>query len=133
MRSIRLARIAFEAEGVRLRGFIRRIVTRVILGVVALLFVLGAIVFAHVAAWYWLQTGLGQPLLAATGILGGADLLVAIVLGLLATRSSPSRVEIEALDVRRKAIQAIGSTLSLTQLALPLLRIVADLRRRRRR
>jgi len=58
---------------------------------------------------------------------------VAIVLGFLATRSSPGRIEIEALEVRRKAIQSIGTTLSLTQLAIPLLRIVADLRRRRRR
>jgi len=133
MRAVRLARIAAEAEGVRLRGLISRTVTRVILGVIALLFVLGAIVVAHVAAWYWLQTGLGQTFLAASGIVGGADLLVAIVLGFLATRSSPSRIEIEALEVRRKAIQSIGTTLSLTQLAIPLLRIVADLRRRRRR
>jgi len=133
MRAVRLARIAAEAEGVRLRGLISRTVTRVILGVIALLFVLGAIVVAHVAAWYWLQTGLGQTFLAASGIVGGADLLVAIVLGFLATRSSPGRIEIEALEVRRKAIQSIGTTLSLTQLAIPLLRIVADLRRRRRR
>jgi hypothetical protein len=102
------------------------------MGVIALLFCFGAIVFAHVAAWYWLRTGLDQTFLAATGILGGVDLLVAIVLGFLASRSSPSRVEVEALEVRRKAIQAIGSTLSLTQLAIPLLRVLVNLRRRRR-
>jgi hypothetical protein len=132
MRPVRLARIAAEAEGVRLRGLATRIVMRVVFGVVALLFVLGAIVFAHVAAWYWVRTGLGQNFLAATGILGGADLLVAIILGFLASRSSPSRVEREALDVRRKAIEAIGSTLSLAQLAIPILRMASNMRRRKR-
>jgi hypothetical protein len=107
-------------------------VARVLLGAIAFLFCFGAIVFAHVAAWYWLRTSLDQTFLAATGILGGVDLLVAIVLGLLASRSSPGRVEMEAREVRRKAIQAIGSTLSLTQLAIPLLRVLVNLRRRRR-
>ena len=131
MRPVRLARIAAEAEGVRLKGFVSRVVTRAIFGVVAFLFVVGAIVFGHVAAWFELRTALGQTFLAATGEVGGADLLVAIILGLLASRSSPSRVEREALDVRRKAVQAIGGTFSLAQLAVPVLRIGANLRRRR--
>ena len=125
-------RIAAEAEGVRLRGFASRIVTRALLGLIALLFVLGAIVFAHLAAWYWLRTGLDQTLPAAAGILGGVDLLVAIILGALAIRSTPSRVEAEALEVRRKAIQGIGSTLSLARLVIPILRIVANMRQPRR-
>jgi hypothetical protein len=132
MRPVRLARIAAEAEGVRLRGFITRIVTRVVLAVVALLFVIGAIVFAHVAAWYEIRTALNQPVLATTGILGGADLLVAVILGLLAGRSRPSRVEVEALEVRRQAIQGITNTLSVTQMAIPVLRMMANMRRRRR-
>ena len=132
MRPVRLARIAAEAEGVRLRGLVSRIITRAIFGVVALLFAIGAIAFGHIAAWFELRTGLGQTFLAATGEVGGFDLVVAIILGLLATRSSPSRVEREALDVRRKAVEAIGGTFSLVQLAMPVLRIGASLRRRRR-
>lgn len=132
MRPVRLARIAAEAEGVRLRGMVSRIVTRAIFAVVAFLFVIGAIVFAHIAAWFELRTALDQTFLAATGEVAGFDLLVAIILGLLASRSSPSRVEREALDVRRKAVQAIGGTFSLAQLAVPVLRIGANLRRRRR-
>jgi hypothetical protein len=131
MRPFRLARIAAEAEGVRLRGLVTRVVTRALLAVIALLFVAGAIAFGHVAAWYWLRIGMDQTFLATAGILGAADLLVAVIFGLLATRSTPSRVELEALEVRRKAIRAIGSTLSLTQLLIPILRIVANLRRRR--
>jgi hypothetical protein len=133
MRPVRLARIAAEAEGVRLRGLATRIATRVVLAVVALLFIIGAIAFAHVAAWYEIRIGLDQSFLVTAGILGGADLLIAIVLGLLASRSRPSRVEREALDVRRKAIQGISGTLSVTQLLIPALRLMANLRRARRR
>lgn len=132
MRPFRLARIAAEAEAIRLRGFASRVAMRAIFGVVALLFVLGAAVFAHIAAWYWLRTDLDQTFLAATGILGGVDLLVAAILGFLASRSAPSRVELEALDVRRKAIQAMGSSLNLVQMVVPILQIVANLRRGRR-
>jgi len=121
-----------EAEGVRLRGLLSRIVTRAVLGLVALLFVLGAVVFAHLAVWYWLRTDLNEAFLTATGILGGVDLLVGILLGFLATRSTPSRVEVEALDVRRKAIEAMGSGLSLTRLVIPILQILANLRRKSR-
>jgi hypothetical protein len=133
MRPIRLARIAAEAEGVRLRGFITRVVTRLILAVIAFLFVLGAIVFGHVAAWYEIRTALDQTFLVTTGIVGGADLIVAIILGLLASRSSPSRVEVEALEVRRNAIQGIQSTLSISQMLIPLLRLMASMRTARRR
>ena len=133
MRPVRLARIAAEAEGVRLRGFITRVVTRVIVGVVALLFVLGAVAFGHVAAWYEIRTALNQPFLATTGIMGGADLLIAVILGLLASRSRPSRIEVEALEVRRQAIQGITNTLSITQMLIPLLRLMANLRRGSRR
>jgi hypothetical protein len=132
MRPVRLVRIAAEAEGVRLKGMVSRIATRAVFGVVAFLFVIGAIVFAHIAAWFELRTAMDQTFLAATGEVAGFDLLVAIILGLLASRSSPSRVEREALDVRRKAVQAIGGSFSLAQLALPVLRIGANLRRRRR-
>jgi hypothetical protein len=132
MRTLRLARVAAEAERIRLRGLIQRLVIRAVCGAIALLFAVGAIVFAHLAGWYWLRTALQQSFLAATGMLGGGDLLVAILLAFLATRSTPSRVEIQALEVRRQAIRGIGNVLSLAQLTVPMLRIIANLRRPRR-
>ena len=132
MNPVRLARIAAEAEGVRLRGLLTRVVSRVILGVVALLFVIGAVVFAHIAAWYEIRTALAQTFLITTGILAGADLLIAVILGLLASRSRPSRVEVEALEVRRQAVQGISSTMSVSQMAIPVVRLMANLRRGRR-
>ena len=132
MRPFRLARIGAEAEGVRLRGMAARIATRAAFGILALVFLAGALVFAHLAAWYELRTALELSYLLAVGSLGGADLLVAIVLLLLASRSTPSRVEIEALEVRRKAIEGISSAMSITALLLPLLRLATSFRRRRR-
>jgi hypothetical protein len=132
MRPIRLARIAAEAEGVRLRGMMTRIVTRVVFAVIALFFILGALAFGHIAAWYEIRLALNQSYLATAGILGGVDVLVAVILLLLASRSSPSRVETEAREVRRKALEGLTGALSLAQLALPLLRIIPGARRQRR-
>ena len=132
MRPLRLARIAAEAEGVRLRALAARIAIRAAFAIVALVFLAGALVFAHLAAWYELRTALELSYLLSVASLGGADLLVAIVLLVLASRSSPSRVEIEALEVRRKAIEGIGSAMSITALLLPLVRLATSFRRRRR-
>jgi hypothetical protein len=41
-------------------------------------------------------------------------------------------VEVEALEVRRKALEGISSALSITQMALPFLRLASGIRRRRR-
>ena len=120
MRPFRLARIAAEAEGVRLRGMVARLVTRAIFAVIALFFILGAVTFGHIAAWYEIRIALDQSYLATAGILGGVDLLLAVILLFLASRSTPSRTEIEAREVRRKALQGIASALSLTQMLLPL-------------
>lgn len=114
-----------------MRRLVRRIVLRAVFGVIALVFLLGAIVFAHLVVWYWLREGLGQSLPAAAGIFGGADVLLAVILGVAATRSSPSRVELEALEVRRQAVTAIGGAFSLVGLVVAVLRIAANLRRRR--
>jgi uncharacterized membrane protein YedE/YeeE len=110
-----------------------RIVTRAIFAVIAIFFLLGALTFGHVAAWYEIRTALDQSYLATAGILGGIDLLLAVILLFLASRSTPSRVEVEAQEVRRKALQGIASALSLTQLLLPLVLRVMNTARRRGR
>jgi hypothetical protein len=103
---------------------VTRIAVRVVLGMIALLFVVGVLVFAHVAALYWIQLDLGQSYLATVGILGGVDLLVAIIMGLVASRSRPGRMEREALEIRRGAIEALGNVFTMAQLASPVLRLV---------
>ena len=133
MRPFRLARIAAEAEGVRLRGMVQRIVTRLVMAVIALLFVIGAVVFAHIAAWVFIRATWDLSPLITAGCLGGGDLVIAVLLGLLASRSTPSSVEVEALAVRRKAVESIVTTASITRLALPAVRVAAGAWSRNRR
>jgi hypothetical protein len=132
MRPLRLARVAAEAESIRLQAMATRMVTRLVMAAVALLFVIGAIAFGHIAAWYWIRIDRSMSFYAAAGILGGVDLLIALILLLMASRSGPSRVEVESLEIRRKAIEGIGGLFTLPQLVLPLLRMVVAMRRRRR-
>jgi hypothetical protein len=131
MRPVRLVRIAAEAEGVRLRGMATRIATRVVFAVIGLIFLLGVMVFAHVAAWVEIRAAADLSPLSTAGVLAGVDLVLAIILLFLASRSSPSRVEVEALEVRRKAIAGLSSAMSVTQMVIPVLRIVSGFRRRR--
>jgi hypothetical protein len=103
------------------------------MAILALAFVFGALAFAHIAAWYWLRVGEALSFYETTGIVGASDLLIALILGLLAARSGPGRVEREALAVRRQALTGIGQFMTLSELALPAIRIAAGMRRRRRR
>ena len=132
MRAYRLAHVAVEAETIRWKSIAIRLATRVAYGLIAALFLLGVLVFIHIAAWSWLRVGLGFSEIGTAGILGGVDLLIAIILGVLAMRSSPSRAEQEALELRRRAVQNIGTALSISQMAIPALRLVNTMLRRGR-
>jgi hypothetical protein len=130
MRTLRLARIAAEAEGLRLRERVRRSVIRAVLGIVALGFLACAVVFAHISGWFWLRTYWER--LPAALIVTGADLVLTAVLALLAARSSPGRAELEALAVRRRALDSAASTLAFSAIAMQLLRLLPNLLSRRR-
>ena len=129
MRALRLARIAAEAEGLRLRHSAQRTVVRAILGLIALGLLFGALVFCQIAAWYWLRVSWDRP--AAALILAGAELVLAAILALLAARSSPGRIEIEALAVRRRALESATSSLAFSALLTQLLPLAVRLFRRR--
>ena len=129
MRSLRLARIAAEAEGLRLRYTARRIVVRAILGIAALALLLGAVAFGHVALWYWLRRSFEPPAVAL--IIAGGELVLALILGLMAARSSPGRIEAEALAVRRRALESATSGLAVSALLTQLLPLAIRLFRRR--
>ena len=129
MRALQLARIAAEAEGLRLRYSARRSAARVVLGLAALGFLLGAIVFCHLAAWFRLSMSWNEPVAAL--ILAGTDLVVAAVLVLLAARSSAGRLEAEALALRRRALDQASRSLAFSALLTPLLPLATRLFRRR--
>ena len=102
MRPLLLAQTAMEAESLRLRYQMRRTVMRVLFSFIATMFVLGAIISGHAAAWYWLRELMAEHYAAL--VIGGADLLAALVLLAIAARSSPGPVEREALALRRRAL-----------------------------
>jgi TRAP-type C4-dicarboxylate transport system permease small subunit len=129
MRTLRLARIAAEAEALRLRERAQRTAVRVAFGMVAMIFMLGVLVFLHIAAWYWIRQSWQQEYAALA--LAGADFVLAMVLAFLAARSSPRRVEVEALAVRQRAVESAVSSLAMSSLALQGLRLATSLLRRR--
>ena len=98
-------------------------------GTIAFAFFLGALVFLHIALWYWLRQSWDRP--AAALIIGGGELVLAALLGLLAARSSPGRIEAEALAVRRRALESATSGLAFSALATQLLPLAIRLMRRR--
>jgi hypothetical protein len=130
MRTFRLARVAADAELLRLRLRARRAAVRAILALVALGFLAGAAVFCHLALWYWLRHYFEPPQSAL--ILAGIDVVLAIILVLLAARSTPSRTELEALDVRHRAVEGITASLAFSALAMQLLRLATQFVRRPR-
>ena len=132
MRTLRLARIAAEAEGLRLRTRAQRVLTRVVLGLLALLFLLGAVAFGHIALWFWMRIDRGWSQTGTALVFAGGDLVLAAFIALLCVRSTPTRVEIEALAVRTRAMEAAASTIALSSLVMPVLRVMLSLLRRRR-
>jgi|ERR1700722_8227948 hypothetical protein len=132
MRTLRLARIAAEAEGLRLRHRAQRALVAAILASIAFAFMLGALIFCHLAGWFYLRAHWEPPETAL--ILAGADVLLALVLALVAARSTAttSRVELEALAVRKSALESISGTLAISALATQLLRIAISVFRRTR-
>jgi len=130
MRTLRLARIAAEAEGVRLRRSAQRTAYRAVLTIVAIGFLFGTVTFAHVAAWFWLRLSWDGQYAAL--ILAGADLVLAMVLVLLATRSAPGEVEMEALAVRQRALDGATASIAWSTLAVQGLRVLGNLLSRSR-
>jgi hypothetical protein len=112
MRAVNLAKVAAEAEILRIQHMLKRQGIRAALGLVAILFALGVLVLTHVAGWQLLRLYVVPPIYA-TLILLGVDLVVAASFGILAARSSPSLDEREALTIRQRALHGVRSSLAL--------------------
>jgi hypothetical protein len=123
-----LVRIALEAEKLRLSHKARRTVIRIMLACLAMALLLGALMFGHIAAWFWLRETLAGQYVAL--IFAGFDLVLAVVLVILADRSGPGEVEREALAVRRRALDDAAGSLTISAV---LFRLIEDVLRRGRR
>lgn len=120
MRAFRLVRVGAEAEVLRLRRRVRRIVVRAAMGAVGALFALAALALAHVAVFGAINHSLGW--VSSALVVFGGDLLIALILLILASVSSPDRVETEALQVRRRAQEQLEEMLATAALAAPIAR-----------
>lgn len=114
MRAGNLAKIAIEAEILRIRHMLTRQGMRVAFGLVALVFLVAVLAIANVAIWQVVRMYVSQ--INATLVLLGGNLLLAIIFGVLAARSSPSQMEREALAIRQRALGEARSALALTAL-----------------
>jgi hypothetical protein len=119
------ARAAAEAETLRWQTFGARTARRLVLAILAVVFLLGALIVLHIVAWHWLSTDHDLAIHWAALAVGGFDLVVTIFMLWLSRRSTPSRTEVEAFEVRQRAIAGLKSPLSVAQLALPALRFTA--------
>lgn len=132
IRSLRLARIAAEAEGLRLQRLARRTAIRIALGLVALFFLFCAFAVFHVGVWFLLRNDLGWQAQTVGLAMAGFDFFIAIVVGVIAAMSSPGRVEAEALEVRRRALENATTNIGLSAMVIPALRLTVSLMRRAR-
>lgn len=105
MRTLRLAKVAAQAEGLRLRRLVRRAVKRVAFGAVAAVFALAVLVMLHALVFLAL-TGFAQmlPFWAAL-IVFGIDAVFAGIFGLLSRGGVPDRVEVEAQQLRDNSLR----------------------------
>ncbi len=127
MRALRASRIVVDAEALRLRLQARRLAIRVVLAAVALVFLTWTLVFAHLAAWFWLRMDHGWTRETTATLLAVGDLVIAGALAAMALRLGPGAVETEARLVRQQAWRALVETVSWPALVL---RVVRLLRRR---
>ena len=121
MRSLKLARVAAEAELLRLKRFGERQVGRAVMGAIALAFLLAFLACLHFAGYFALRRADILPVWAAL-IVAGVDLLIALIFGLIALGNRPSQVEREALEVRLAAQHQIMETAAVNALVVPLAR-----------
>jgi hypothetical protein len=111
MRATNLVKVAAQAEILRIQYMLKRQGRRAAFGLVAVVFILGALALANIVGWQVARFYVA-PIYASL-IMLGANLLIAMIFGLLAARSSPSRHEREALDVRQRALREARSSLAL--------------------
>jgi hypothetical protein len=130
IRSLRLAQIAVQAEALRLRRLGRRTAVRVGLVLVAAPFMLACFGFFETALWEWLSRQL-LPAYAAL-IIAGVNLAFGGLLLLIAALSRDSRVEIEALRVRQRALEDATRQFTIAAMVTPVVRLMLDQLRRRR-
>ena len=119
MRTLRLARMAAVAEGVRLRLALRRLLLRAILALIAASFALAGLALAHIAGILALTSVLGA--LRAVLVVLAVDVVLAMLLLMTAARLQPGVTERDAARVRDMAGRELTEDAKLLRALLTLL------------
>ena len=114
MRAVSLARVAAEAELLRIQHMLKRQGIRAAFGMIAAVFAVGVLVLCNVVGWQVLRWYV-QPIYA-TLVLLGINTVVMAVFAALAARFSPGYAEREALRIREQAIREARGSFALTAL-----------------
>jgi hypothetical protein len=114
MRSVNLIKVAIEAEILRYKSMAAHHGRRAAFGVVALIFGLGFLISLEIAGWQTIRMYI-LPIYATLCVMG-FNLLVAAGFAIVALRSSPGWAEIDALEVRKKAVQGLQTSLTISAL-----------------
>jgi hypothetical protein len=121
MRLFRLLQLAAQAEALRWKRTGRGYAIQAGLGAGAAVFGLMMLAMLHLAAFSAIaQTNLG-PVWAAL-IVAGADLVLAGLLGFLATRGGLDPVAVEAERVRDNALRQLGDQTARAAILVPVVR-----------
>ncbi len=115
MRAVELAKVAANAEALRLRQLASRQGMRAAYGAVAAVFGLAVLVLVHIVLYNILVLYV-SPLVASLTLLA-LDLVVAGICGLKALKSVPSAIEEEALAIRKQALIDLKGSLTVISLA----------------
>jgi hypothetical protein len=126
---VRATQIAVEAETLRLRLLGRRMAVRAVLGALAMGFLVGALVMAHIAVWYWLRVRFEWMQDSTAALLTGADLVLGGVLAMAAMRLKPGTAELEARLIRQQATRSLARTAAWPMILLRVLPLARMMRR----
>jgi arginine exporter protein ArgO len=129
MRSVNLIKVVIEAEVLRYKTMAARQGRRAGFGIAALIFGVGFLITLEIAGWQTARMYI-LPIYATLCVMG-FNFLIAAGFAMVAMRSRPSRSEIEALAVRKRAVQALQTSLTISAL-IPAAGYLWDRRGRRR-
>lgn len=118
MRAAQLARIAAQAEKLRLQRIARRQAIRAGCAAVAVVFLLAALAVLHVLIVISIARTTGPA--TATAIMLAIDVVLALLFGVMAMRSAPDAMEEEARMVRDRALDQMKEALALAAIIGPL-------------
>ena len=102
---------------------VRRQVMRAVFGVIAAVFLVGALVLLHVVGFEALAPYLTP--IEDSAVLLGVDVLLVVLFGVLAARGAPDAVETEARLLRDQSLSGIKESLALATLIGPVGKLAA--------